>query len=267
VDVRRAINKAIALYEDMRAESSKRTPADGVPSSRRRTRLALILLPVLLLGAALALAAGVDDRLTLDAVRRHHLELLGFVAGEPVLSPVLFMAVCAIAVAISMPGVGMLTVVGGYLFGWLQGSIYMLIAATLAGILVFLVARSAFGGMIRARAGPALQRVTHNFRENALSYIFILNLVPIFPSLLVIALPAMCGVSLRTFVLAAFLGILPGTILLARLGSGLGHVLLASGPIQLSSFVTPQIVSALVGLTALALIPVVWRAYNGRAAA
>jgi uncharacterized membrane protein YdjX (TVP38/TMEM64 family) len=253
VDVRRAINKAIALYEDMRAESSKRTPADGVPSSKRRTRLALILLPVLLLGAALALAAGVDDRLTLDAVRRHHLELLGFVAGEPV--------------PISMPGVGMLTVVGGYLFGWLQGSIYMLIAATLAGILVFLVARSAFGGMIRARAGPALQRVTHNFRENALSYIFILNLVPIFPSVLVIALPAVCGVSLRTFVLAAFLGILPGTILLARLGSGLGHVLLASGPIQLSSFVTPQIVSALVGLTALALIPVVWRAYNGRAAA
>jgi uncharacterized membrane protein YdjX (TVP38/TMEM64 family) len=161
----------------------------------------------------------------------------------------------------------MLTVVGGYLFGWLQGSIYMLVAATLAGILVFLVARSAFGTTLRARAGPTLQRVAHNFRENALSYIFILNLVPILPTAVVIALPAMCGVRLRTFVIAAFCGILPGTILLARLGSGLGHVLLASGPIQLSSFVTPQIVSALVGLTALALIPVVWRAFNGRGTA
>jgi uncharacterized membrane protein YdjX (TVP38/TMEM64 family) len=265
--VRRDINKIAMLYEDMSTESSERAGEDGVPPSARRRRLALILLPVLLLGVGLAFAVGIDDRLTLDVLRRHHLDLLGFVAGEPVLSPVLFMAACAIAVMISMPGVGMLTVVGGYLFGWLQGSIYMLIAATLAGILVFLVARSAFGGAIRARAGPTLQRVAHNFRENALSYIFILNLVPIFPTLLVIALPALCGVRLRTFVLAAFLGILPGTILLARLGSGLGHVVLASGPIQLSSFMTPQIVSALVGLTALALIPVVWRAYNGRAAA
>ena len=266
MDARRPIDKAIALYEDMRAESSKQVPADGLPPSRRRARLALILLPVLLLGAVLAFAVGVDERLTLDAVRRHHLELLGFVAGKPFLSSVLFMTACAVAVAISMPGIGMLTVVGGYLFGWLQGSIYMLVAATLAGILVFLVARSAFGGMIRARAGPTLQRVAHNFRENALSYIFILNLVPVLPSVVVIALPAMCGVRLRTFALAAFFGILPGTILLARLGSGLGHVLLAGGPIQLSSFVTPQIVSALVGLSALALIPVVWRACNGRGA-
>jgi uncharacterized membrane protein YdjX (TVP38/TMEM64 family) len=255
------------LYEHVTTESSERAAADGVPTSARRTRLALILLPVLLVGGALAFAIGIDDRLTLDALRRHHLELLGFVAGEPFLSSVLFMAACAIAVVISMPGVGMLTVVGGYLFGWLHGSIYMLIAATLAGILVFLLARSAFGGMIRARAGPTLQRVAHNFRENALSYIFILNLVPIFPSVVVIALPALCGVRLRTFVLSAFLGILPGTILLARLGSGFGHVLLQSGPIQLSSFMTPQIVTALVGLTALALIPVVWRTYNRRGAA
>ena len=255
------------LYEDMSTESSERASANGVTAWARRRRLALVLLPFLLLGAALAFAAGIDDRLTLDALRRHHLELLGFVAGAPVLSSVLFMATCAIAVMISMPGVGMLTVVGGYLFGWLQGSIYMLIAATVAASLVFLLARSAFGGMIRARAGPTLQRVAHNFRDNALSYIFILNLVPIFPSAVVIALPAMCGVSLRTFVLAAFFGILPGTILLARLGSGFGHVLVQSGPIQLASFMTPEIVTALVGLTALALIPVVWRAFNGRGTA
>jgi uncharacterized membrane protein YdjX (TVP38/TMEM64 family) len=254
------------LYEDVTTETSERTPANGMPSSRRRTRLAPILVPVLLLSGVLAFAVGIDDGLTLDALRRHHVELLGFVAGEPFLSSVLFMAACAIAVAISMPGVGMLTVVGGYLFGWLHGSIYMLIAATLAGILVFLLARSAFGGMIRARAGPTLQRVAHNFRENALSYIFILNLVPIFPSAVVIALPALCGVRLRTFVLSAFLGILPGTILLGRLGSGLGHVLVQSGPIQLSSLMTPQIVTALVGLTALALIPVLWRACSTRGA-
>lgn len=240
---------------------------DAPVPGRRVQRLALILLPVLLLGTVAALAFGVDDALTLGALRRHHFELLGFVAGAPILASVVFIAVCAAAVAASIPGIGMLTVVGGYLFGWLQGSIYMLIAATAAGVVVFLVTRSALGGFIRARAGPSLQRVAENFRENALSYIFILNLVPIFPSLVVIALPAMCGVRLSTFVFAAFFGILPGTILLACLGSGLGDVLLRGGPIDFASFLTPQIVIALAGLIALALIPVVWRAWERRGAA
>ena len=117
--------------------------------------------------------------------------------------------------------------IGGYLFGWLEGSAYVLVATTLAATGVFLVARSALGAPLRARAGPSLLRFAEGFRDHAASYVFVLHLVPIFPYAMVIGIPAACGVRMRTFVVSAFLGLLPGTLIFAHLGDGLGEVLSA----------------------------------------
>ena len=69
---------------------------------------------------------------------------------------------------------------------------------------------------------------------------------------------------LRTFVLAAFLGVLPSTLLLAQFGSGLGEVLAQGTAIRLSSLLTPQILMALAGLGALVLAPILYRAWRAR---
>jgi uncharacterized membrane protein YdjX (TVP38/TMEM64 family) len=213
-----------------------------------------------LLGAMVALLVlGFDAQLALDLLRRHHGWLLGFVAGAPTLASIVFMAIYAAAVAVSVPGVAVLTVIGGYLFGWFHGAALVLIAATVGATAVFLLTRSALGDGVRARAAPAWQRFAEGFRRNALSYGFALNLVPIFPYALIIVVPAACGVRLPTFVAGLLLGLIPGTFLFARLGSGLQDVLMAGGPLRLASFVTPEIVLSLGGLATLALLPVVWR--------
>jgi uncharacterized membrane protein YdjX (TVP38/TMEM64 family) len=213
-----------------------------------------------LLGAMVALLAlGFDAEFALELLRRHHGWLLGFVAGAPTLASMLFMAIYAAAVAVSVPGVAILTVIGGYLFGWFHGTALVLIAATGGATAVFLLTRSALGGGGRARAAPSLQRFAEGFRRNALSYGFALNLVPIFPYALIIVVPAVCGVGLPTFVAGLLLGLIPGTFLFAGLGSGLQEVLLSGAPLRLASFVTPEIVLSLGGLAALALLPVLWQ--------
>jgi uncharacterized membrane protein YdjX (TVP38/TMEM64 family) len=212
-----------------------------------------------MLGVMLALLVlGFDSQTALDFLRRHHGWLLGFVAGAPTLASMLFMAIYAAAVALSVPGVAILTVIGGYLFGWFHGTALVLVAATAGATAVFLLTRSALGGDIRARTGPAVQRFAEGFRRHALSYGFALNLVPIFPYALIIVVPAACGVGLPTFIAGLLLGLIPGTFLFARLGSGLQNVLLSGAPLRLTSFITPEIVLSLGGLAALALLPVVW---------
>ena len=100
-----------------------------------------------------------------------------------------------------------------------------------------------------------------------MSYVIVLHLVPIFPYAMVIGIPAACGVRVRTFVVSAILGLLPGTLLLAHLGSGLGDVLRAGLPIGLGSFLRPDIVLSITGLAVLALLPVAYRAWHlGRSA-
>jgi uncharacterized membrane protein YdjX (TVP38/TMEM64 family) len=230
-------------------------------------RRALALLLVLLSGAGIALAFGFDAPAAIEVLRRNHLGLLTFVAGAPHVASLLFMAIYAIGVAISVPGLAVLTVIGGYLFGWVHGTAYALIAATFAASAMFLLARSAIGGALRARAGPSLQRFAQGFRDNASSYVFVLNLVPIFPYAMVIGIPAACGVRLRTFTVSAFFGLLPGTLLFAHLGTGLGDVLAANLPIRLTSFTTPHIVLPLTGLAILTLLPVAYRSWrSGRSA-
>jgi uncharacterized membrane protein YdjX (TVP38/TMEM64 family) len=215
-------------------------------------------------GLAAMVALGLDGQLGLDAMLRHHARLASFVSGDPLLASLLFMGIYAVGVAISVPGVQILAVVGGWLFGWLHGTIYVAIAATIAASAVFVLARSALGQALRDRAGPAVQRFASSFRDHAPSYVFVLHLVPVLPYAVVNTLPAACGVRLRTFVLAAFFGVLPSTLLLAQFGSGLGEVLAQGSAIGLSSLLTPQILMALAGLGALVLVPIAYRAWQAR---
>ena len=94
----------------------------------------------------------------------------------------------------------------------------------LGAVAVFLIARTALGEPLRARAGPWLARMEQGFRDNALSYLLVLRLVPIFPFWLVNLVPAFLGVGLGTYALATCLGIVPGTLVYASVGNGLGAV-------------------------------------------
>lgn len=202
---------------------------------------------------------GFNDRIGIDLLREHQYDLLTFVTSKPVLAGLLFTTIYALVVAASVPGLAVLTMAGGYLFGWALGATYTMIAATLASACVFLLARSAFGATMRERAGPMIQRFAKGFKESALSYVFILHLIPIFPYMVVTTLPAACGVPLPIYMFSAFCGILPATVLLARIGAGLGDVLAQEGPIELANFMTTDIVLSLTGLSLLALLPVVYR--------
>jgi uncharacterized membrane protein YdjX (TVP38/TMEM64 family) len=236
--------------------------------SGNRQRWMAVLAVASMLGAAIAsLILGLEPQSVLELLREHHSWLLGFVTGAPILASLLFMVVYAAAVAISVPGVAILTVIGGYLFGWFHGTALVLIAATMGASAVFLLTRSAFGDRLRVRAGPAVQRFAAGFRRNALSYGFVLNVVPFFPYALIILVPAVCGVPLLTFVAGMFLGLVPGTFLFAGLGDGLDQVVTSGAPLRPTSFLTPEIVLSLSGLAALALVPVVYQAWRRRAQA
>jgi uncharacterized membrane protein YdjX (TVP38/TMEM64 family) len=230
-----------------------------VVGGSKQGSVALLVVAAMFGATIAAMALGLDLQPVLELLREHHSWLLGFVTGAPILASLLFMVIYAAAVAISVPGVAVLTVIGGYLFGWFHGTVLVLIAATVGASAVFLLTRSAFGNRLRVRAGPAVQRFAAGFRRNALSYGFVLNVVPFFPYALIILVPAVCGVPLLTFVAGMFLGLVPGTFLFAGLGDGLDHVLASGAPLRPTSFLTPEIVLSLSGLAALSLLPMAWR--------
>lgn len=221
-------------------------------------------LPLLaiVLAAAAFFAFGLQHYLTLDALRANRDWLYGQVYDHLVLVLAIYALVYAGVVMLSLPGATILTLAGGCLFGlWLATGVAIL-AATLGATLLYLAARAAFADLLRARAAPWLKRLSAGFQENAFSYLLFLRLTPAFPFFVVNLVPAFLGVSLRTFVLATFIGIIPGTFVYASVGAGLKSLLDGNQPLSLDSVLTPQIAIALIGLALLSLLPVAWKAWH-----
>jgi uncharacterized membrane protein YdjX (TVP38/TMEM64 family) len=221
-------------------------------------------LGLLALGIGAFFGFGLDQYLTFEALRANRADLTAFVAEHALLAAALYVLIYATVVALSVPGGAVLTITGGFLFGTLTGTALVVVAATSGATLLFLIARTAFGHALRARAGPFLKRMEAGFRENALSYLLVLRLIPLFPFFVVNLVPAFLGVSLRTYVLGTFFGIIPGSFVYTSVGAGLGSVFDRSERFSPAGILTPEILIALIGLALLALLPVGYRKLRAR---
>lgn len=232
------------------------------PKARLWTRVALVA--VLVAGFASFFAFGLDDYVTVETLREHRNFLRDKVDDHAVLAPVVFMTLYAAAIAFSLPGGTALTIAGGFLFGNVVGTACVVVAATVGASAVFLVARTALGEPLRARAGPWLGRLEAGFQRNAFSYLLVLRLIPLFPFFVVNLVPAFLGVRLAPYVGATLVGIVPATFVYATVGAGLDSLFEAGGEFTAAGILTPEIVTALVGLAVLALLPVAYRRYRAR---
>jgi uncharacterized membrane protein YdjX (TVP38/TMEM64 family) len=221
-------------------------------------------LAIMLLAIIAAFALGLDDYLSLDRLERHRAQLLELVERHPLSAPLAFMLIYAAAVALSIPGGAILTMAGGFLFGVVAATCYVVIAATVGATIVFLIARTALGDSLRRRAGPGLRRMEAGFRENALNYLLFLRLIPVFPFWLVNLVPAFLGVPLATYVVATLIGIIPGSLVYASVGNGLGAVFESGGTPDLGVIFDPEIILPIVGLAVLAILPVAYKKIRAR---
>jgi uncharacterized membrane protein YdjX (TVP38/TMEM64 family) len=89
------------------------------------------------------------------------------------------------------------------------------------------------------------------------------RLVPLAPFWVVNLAAAVGGMSLRAFVPATALGIIPASFVLSSIGAGVGGVLTAGRTPDLSVLFAPRIILPLLGLAALSLLPVVVRWRSG----
>jgi uncharacterized membrane protein YdjX (TVP38/TMEM64 family) len=239
--------------------------ADSPPKAGQNRSLKRWLpLLAIILAAGLFLALGLQRYLSLDALRANRDWLYWQVTDHLALALGIFVLVYAGVVTLSLPGATILTLAGGCMFGlWLATGV-TIFAATLGATLLFLAARTAFADLLRARAAPWLKRLSSGFQENAFSYLLFLRLAPAFPFFVVNLVPAFLGASLRTFIVATFIGIIPGTLVYASVGAGLKSLLFSDQPFSLGHVLTPQILTALIGLALLSLLPVAYKAWRKR---
>jgi uncharacterized membrane protein YdjX (TVP38/TMEM64 family) len=230
-------------------------------AGRARSLLRFAPLGVILLGLALGYALNLQDYLSLSFLDAQREALRAYVAANTVTAALLFVGIYFLAVAFSLPAASVLTIFGGFLFGWLLGGALVSVAATAGASVVFLATRSAFGGFLRQRAAGVAKKLAEGFKENAFGYLLVIRLAPVFPFFAVNIAAALFDMSLSRFATATFIGILPGTFAYAYLGQGVGSALeaarAAGRAVQVSDLVTRELTFAFFAIALVALVPTV----------
>ena len=150
-------------------------------------------------------------------------QFLEFVDGMGLIGPLIFIAVYIIVTVLFVPG-SILTLGSGAVFGVVFGTIYVSIAATIGALAAFLVGRFLLRNWVKDRL-----TTSKNFKEidSAIGreggkIIFLLRLSPLFPFNASNYIYSVTAVKTGAYILATWLGTLPGTILYVYIGSLIG---------------------------------------------
>jgi uncharacterized membrane protein YdjX (TVP38/TMEM64 family) len=239
---------------------------DKVDDGKKKSLLSR-LWPVVVIGAALALffAMGWQQYFSIDALRENREQLLAWRDQNFWQALLVFSGVYVAAVAISFPGSSILTIFGGFLFGLWAGTGAVIISATLGAMIIYFVAKNFAGGFLQNKASGFIKKMEQGFRDDELSYMFLLRLVPAFPFWAVNIAAGLLGVKPRNYFIGTLFGIIPASFVFVSIGDGIGAAFDAGDNVPLSGILTqPAILLPIIGLVFLAVLPIIIKRFFGK---
>ena len=227
-------------------------------------------LPLIVILAAAAIGAfTLRDYLSFQALADNREALIAFRDANYALTVLAFIACYVAIVAFSLPGATIATLTGGFLFATFPGALFNITAATMGATLIFLAARWGLGEKLSEKmetSDGTVKKIKTAIDHNQWEALFLIRLVPAVPFFVANVVPALVGVPLGRYVITTFLGIIPGGIVYTSVGAGLGEVFARGETPNLGIIFEPHILLPILGLCALATMPIVLKSLRGKAA-
>ena len=156
-------------------------------------------------------------------------EFAAWVQGLGPWGPVVFIAGYAAAVVVFVPA-SLLTLAAGAIFGIVEGTLYVFIAAVIGSCLAFLVGRHAARSAIERRiaGNPRFAAIDRATGKQGRRIVFLLRLSPAFPFNLLNYALGLTSVRFVDYAVAS-VGMLPATVLYVYLGKVAGDVAAIAG--------------------------------------
>jgi uncharacterized membrane protein YdjX (TVP38/TMEM64 family) len=189
----------------------------------------VIRILVLLLLAAAAVAI-----FLLVPVQRYLYDFLEWVRGTGIWGPVVFGAAYVLACVLFVPG-SLLTLGAGFVFGVVVGTITVSVSSVAGAAAAFILGRTLLRDWVEARVArnPRFRALDAAVQRQGFVVVLLCRLSPLFPFNLLNYAFGLTRVSFRDYVLASWLGMLPGTVLYVYLGSTLKSLAdLAAGRVE-----------------------------------
>jgi uncharacterized membrane protein YdjX (TVP38/TMEM64 family) len=175
--------------------------------------------------ALLVLGGGVVALLFFFPVKEWLVAFVDWVRGLGPWGPVAIGAAYIPACLLFLPG-SPLTLGAGFAFGVVRGTIAVSIGSTLGAAAAFWAGRTLLRGLIEERVArnPRFQAIDQAVAEQGAKIVLLTRLSPVFPFNLLNYAFGVTKVRFRDYILASWIGMLPGTIMYVYLGSAAGSL-------------------------------------------
>jgi uncharacterized membrane protein YdjX (TVP38/TMEM64 family) len=181
--------------------------------------------PALRIVAGLLLIAAIVATITLVRVGDYATDALDWIRGLGFWGPALLVVAYVVACLLFIPGL-LLSIGAGFVFGVPLGTATVSVGSTLGAALAFLVGRTLFRDSISQMiaTNPKFAALDRAVGREGFKIVLLARLSPVLPFNLLNYAFGLTPVALRNYVLASWIGMLPGTIAYVYVGSTLASL-------------------------------------------
>jgi pyruvate/2-oxoglutarate dehydrogenase complex dihydrolipoamide dehydrogenase (E3) component/uncharacterized membrane protein YdjX (TVP38/TMEM64 family) len=162
--------------------------------------------------------------LNLETLKSQQAALKASVDANPTQTVLTFAGIYVLFTALALPAAGLLSLLGGALFGLWKGAAIVVVAATIGATLAFLGTRFLFRDFIKAKFGEKLKSVDAGVVKDGAFYLFGLRLIPVMPFFLINTAMGLTSMKTLTFFWVSLVGMIPGTLAYVNAGQELGKI-------------------------------------------
>ena len=187
-----------------------------------KSRLAV---PVVVLATvAVFLVFDLDRHLTLAAFVEQRDRVDAYYQSQPLRAALIYCMAYVVLTGLSLPAAGVMTLVGGAVFGLFWGTVLASLGAAGGAAVGFVIARFLLRDFIQRRFGSNLEVLNRGVERDGALYLLTLRLVPVFPFFIINLAMSLTPIRTLTFVSVSLVGMIPGTLVYVNAGTHLAQL-------------------------------------------
>ena len=188
----------------------------------RNTKILVALVALALIAAFFVFDIG--QYLSLEFLQSKHQQLLEYATDNRLLTIVVYFLLYVTSAVLCLPGISVLTLGAGAIFGFITGFILVSFAATVGATLSFLLSRYLFKDTLQKKFSSQLQTINTGVEKEGAFYLFTMRLIPLVPFFLINLLMGLTSIKTSVFYTVSQAGMLPVTAIFTWSGNQLGQI-------------------------------------------
>lgn len=156
--------------------------------------------------------------MTFENIKASHDNWVALYQQSPVKIVSLFIAFNIMMAMLPVPGISMISFLGGALFGFIPGVIYSSVATAIGNLAGFFIARYFLQDYVYARYGDKLRLFRSSFQAEGVMALFSFRLFPFVPSFVANLIMGVSALNWWSFFLVSWVGRIPMVLVYAWSG-------------------------------------------------